>query len=158
MGPDEVVIVTPTRDDLPRFGQTEESMLIQALVAQSAVEAFDESVLHRFARLDILPSHPPRNPAQDRDTSQFTVVVADNNLGDPAHADELFEFAHHANAAERSIDHCGQAFTAEVIDDAENTEAPPSIKSVRDEVERPPFIDRAGQRQRRARAQGVNAG
>jgi hypothetical protein len=54
MRPDEVVIVAPTGDDLPRFGQTEEHMLVQALVPQSAVEAFDESILHRFARLDIM--------------------------------------------------------------------------------------------------------
>jgi hypothetical protein len=40
MWPDAVIIVAPTRDDLPRFGQIQESMLIQALVPESAVEAY----------------------------------------------------------------------------------------------------------------------
>ncbi len=49
MGPDEVLIVAPTRDDVWRFGQAQESMLVQAFVPESAVEASDEGVLHRLA-------------------------------------------------------------------------------------------------------------
>ena len=30
-------------------------MFIEALVAQAAVEAFDEAILHRFARCDVVP-------------------------------------------------------------------------------------------------------
>ena len=50
-------------------------------------------------------------------------------------ADDLFEFAHYADAAERSIDHGRQAFAVEVINDAEDAEAPTVTESVRDEVE-----------------------
>jgi len=46
-----IVVEAPARDDLPRFGQIQESMLIQAFVPESAVEAFNVSVLHRLARL-----------------------------------------------------------------------------------------------------------
>jgi hypothetical protein len=95
-----------------------------------------------------MPSHPAWNPPENGHTSQFGAVIADNDLGLAPLADELFEFAHHADAAERSIDHGRQAFAAEVINDAEDAEAPPVTESVRDEVERPPFIDRAGQTQR----------
>ncbi len=51
-----VVIVLPRPDDLARFGQAREHMLIEALVAQLAVEALDERVLCRLARLDVVPS------------------------------------------------------------------------------------------------------
>jgi hypothetical protein len=30
-------------------------VLVEALVAQSAVEALDEAILHRFARRDVVP-------------------------------------------------------------------------------------------------------
>jgi hypothetical protein len=39
---------------LPGFGEPEEKMFIEALVAKFAVEAFDESVLHRLAGLDVV--------------------------------------------------------------------------------------------------------
>ncbi len=144
MGPDEVIIVTPTRDDLACVGQTPESMLVQAFIAESAVEALNEGVLHRLARLDIVPGDPTRNPPQDRATSQFGPIITDNDLGHAAHADELFEFAHHTYSAERSIDYRGQAFAAEVVDDAQNAKASAGTARIGDEVERPPFIDRAG--------------
>lgn len=127
-----IVVEAPTRDDLPRFGQIQECMLIQALVPESAVEAFNVSVLHRLARLDIMPSHPAWNPPENGYTSQFGAVIADNDLGLAPLQDELFEFAHHADAAERSIDHGRQAFAAEVINDAEDAEAPPVTASVRE--------------------------
>jgi hypothetical protein len=131
----EVVIVAPVRDDLTRLGQIQESVLVQALVSESAVEAFDEGVLHRLARLDIVPSHPPRDPPQNGDTSQFAAVITDNDFRRAAIADELFEFAHHTYSAERRIDHGGQAFAAEVVDDAQNAEAPAVTQTVSDKVE-----------------------
>jgi hypothetical protein len=60
-----IVIESPGFDDLPRFGQTVEQVFVKAFIAQAAVEAFDESVLDRLARLDVMPSHTARNPPQD---------------------------------------------------------------------------------------------
>ena len=40
-----IIIKPPGFDDLPRFGQTVEQVFVQALVAETAVEALDESVL-----------------------------------------------------------------------------------------------------------------
>ena len=76
-----IVVEAPTRDELPRFGQIQESMLIQAFVPESAVESFNVSILHRLARLDIMPSHPAWNPPENGHTSQFGAVIADNDLG-----------------------------------------------------------------------------
>ena len=49
MRSDEVVIEAPALDDFACCGQAEEDVLIQALVPQPAIEAFDEGVLHRLA-------------------------------------------------------------------------------------------------------------
>jgi len=119
-----VIIQPPSLDDLPRFGQTVEQMFVEAFVAQAAIEALDEGVLDRLARLDVMPGHAAGNPAQDGHTSQFATIVADYNLGRCALVGETFELAHDPHAAQGSIDHTGQAFTAEVIDDAENPKAP----------------------------------
>ena len=50
-----VIVVTPARDDLAGMAVTPEQVLVQALVSQSPVERFNEAVLHRFARGDVVP-------------------------------------------------------------------------------------------------------
>jgi hypothetical protein len=42
----------------------EEKKFIEAFVAKFAVEAFDEGILHRLARLDVVLGHPARNPLE----------------------------------------------------------------------------------------------
>jgi hypothetical protein len=49
---------------MARFGEPEEKMFIETLVAKFAVEAFNEGVLHRLAGLDVVPGH--RSAAQRR--------------------------------------------------------------------------------------------
>jgi hypothetical protein len=44
-----VVVLTPVFDRLPRFCKGQKPILIQALLSQSAVEAFDESIVCRLA-------------------------------------------------------------------------------------------------------------
>jgi hypothetical protein len=70
-----IIIEPPGFDDLARFRQVEEDVFVQAFVPEPAVKAFDESVLDRFARLDIMPGYTARNPPQDGHTSQFAAVV-----------------------------------------------------------------------------------
>ena len=50
-----VVVDPPFFDDLARLLEVGEQMFVEALVAQSAVEALDEAILHRFARRDVVP-------------------------------------------------------------------------------------------------------
>src|SRR5258705_12229760 len=44
-----VVVVSPRLDNRARFTEAAEHVLVEALVAQLAVERFDECVLHRLA-------------------------------------------------------------------------------------------------------------
>jgi hypothetical protein len=52
VGPDCIVVHTPGLDDLARVSQAEEPVLVQALVAESAVDTLDIGILIRLARLD----------------------------------------------------------------------------------------------------------
>ena len=74
-----VVIVAPGFDGCARLGQTQEYMLVETLVAQAAIERFDEGVLHRLAGLDVVPVQPPDRPAQHRRAGQLAAVIADDH-------------------------------------------------------------------------------
>jgi len=50
--PVAVVVEPPGRDRSDRIGQVTNQRRVQALVAELPVEALDERVLHRLARLD----------------------------------------------------------------------------------------------------------
>jgi len=52
VGPDLVVVVSPSRNDLAGLLQGFKTVLIQALVPEGTVEAFDVGLLGRTARLD----------------------------------------------------------------------------------------------------------
>lgn len=62
-----VVVVAPGGDQGPGMAQVGEQVLVEALVPQAAVEAFDEPVLHRLAGRDVVPLDPALLlPLQDR--------------------------------------------------------------------------------------------
>ena len=52
-----VVVGPPFFDDLSGVWQAGEEMLVEALVAQPAIEALDEAVLGRLAGSDVVPFH-----------------------------------------------------------------------------------------------------
>jgi hypothetical protein len=50
-----VVVDPPFFDNLACLAEVREQVLVEALVTQSAVEAFHEPILHRFAGRDVVP-------------------------------------------------------------------------------------------------------
>ena len=52
MGPPLIVVLPPGLHDLARIGQAQEPVLVEAFVAQPAVEALAVGVLDRLARVD----------------------------------------------------------------------------------------------------------
>ena len=80
VGSDGVVVGPPGVDDRPRVGEVVEQMLIEAFVAEPAVEALDEPVLLRLSRCDVVPQHRPSFlPGQDRVRGHLGAVVADDH-------------------------------------------------------------------------------
>ena len=57
--PDGIVVLPPSGQHGPCLRHGGKKRLIQALIAQPAVEAFDERILGRFARRDVMPFHLP---------------------------------------------------------------------------------------------------
>ena len=55
MRPDIVAIVAPEGQRLAGVGEAVEDFLVQAFVAQAAVEALDQTVLLGLARIDAMP-------------------------------------------------------------------------------------------------------
>jgi hypothetical protein len=51
VGPDGIVVHAPGLDDLARVSQAEEPVLVQALVAEQAIETLDVGILIRLARM-----------------------------------------------------------------------------------------------------------
>jgi hypothetical protein len=72
VGPFRVVVGDPGGDQITGVGQVAEQRLVQKLVPHSAVETFDEAVLHRLARCDVVPFDLVLGaPLQDRIRGQF---------------------------------------------------------------------------------------
>lgn len=74
--PDVVVVVPPGIEHEASTGQGRKQRLVEALVAQTPVEALDEVVLHRLARLDVMPLDAALlRPAQDDRRGQLGAVA-----------------------------------------------------------------------------------
>ena len=54
-----IVVLAPSRDQIPGVAQVGEQMLVEALVAQTAIETFDEAVLHGLSWSDVVPLDLP---------------------------------------------------------------------------------------------------
>ena len=54
MRPALVVVLTPSRDQDTSFGQRRKPMVIETLIPEASVEAFDEGVLGGLTRLDVV--------------------------------------------------------------------------------------------------------
>ena len=71
-----IVIAAPSFELFPRVTQVEEYLAIQALVAQSAIETLDVSVLNRPAWPDKAELHSDLvGPALHRPPGELTAVV-----------------------------------------------------------------------------------
>ena len=155
MGSDGVVVGAPSLDDPPRLGQRGEGVLIEAFIAQPAVEALHEGILDRLAGGDVMPfDSGVLGKAQDCPAHELRAVVGDDHAGTTAPGDQLAELAHDAGPGERSVDHRGQALAREVVDDVQHPEAAPIVQRIGDEVQAPALVRSLRHRHRRPRTQG----
>jgi hypothetical protein len=74
MRPEVVVVVTPRFNGLTRLGQAEKDVLVEPFIPEPAVERFDEGVLDRFARFDLVPVE--RRAFAQRKNAQLVSSVA----------------------------------------------------------------------------------
>jgi len=120
--PELVVILPPGFDQMARFGEPEEEMFIEALIAQTAVERFAEGILDWFAGRDVVPVQSPGGPAQHCVAGKFGTVIADDGVEPGALAHHQLQLPHHTLAAKGSIHHRSQTLAAEVVQHYLNVE------------------------------------
>lgn len=109
------------------MGQGREEGFIQELVSQPPIEAFDESVLDRLARRDVMPIHfGPVRPLQDRVAGELTAIVADDHLRFATRLDNPVKLTGNPETGKRRIGDESEAFPRAIVDDRQNPE-PASI-------------------------------
>jgi len=97
--PNVVVIVPPGIEHEVRVRQRREQRLVAALVAQAAIEALHEAVLHRLPRCDVVPLDPAfLRPTQDGRRGQLGPVIADYRMRFAAQPDQPRQFARDPHA------------------------------------------------------------
>src|SRR3954469_313094 len=100
-----IVVDPPFLDAVVGVPVAAEEPLIEALIAQSANEAFDEAVLHRFARRDVVPLDLAiLLPAQNGVRGQLGAVVGDDHAGITAALGDSIELPADPLAGDRVVD------------------------------------------------------
>lgn len=103
------------------MAQGREQRLVQELIPQSAIEAFDEGVLDRLTRCDVVPFYlGPIRPLQDRVAGKLAAIVADNHLRLAALLDDPVQFTSDAQTGKGCVGDKAQAFPGAIIDDRQH--------------------------------------
>src|SRR5256886_4951032 len=141
VGPDGVVVEPPFGQSRSGMRERAEQRLVQQFVAQSAVEAFDERVLRRFAGRDVMPVDPGLlAPAQDRHARELGAIVGDAVQRLAALGDDRVELTRDPQARERRIGDQCQALARKIVDDGEDAETATVAQRVAQKIERPALV------------------
>ncbi|OQW52064.1 MAG: hypothetical protein A4S15_09590 [Candidatus Raskinella chloraquaticus] len=96
-----IIVRPPDRQGNAGLHQRGEQRLVQELIAQPAIEALDEPVLHRLSGRDVMPFDPGLiRPTEDGVGRKLDPVVADNHLRFAAFDHQPVGFTRHPNPAQ----------------------------------------------------------
>ena len=99
MRPDVVVVVAPDSQLASGIGEAVEQLLIEQLVAQRSVERFNERILLRLARVDVVPLYPVlARSLQDCPARKLRPIIADDASRFAIEAHQRVEFTRHSGA------------------------------------------------------------
>lgn len=105
-----VVIASPAFKLVSRTGQIQKPVCIQTFIAESAVERFDMSVLHRAAGLDITQQHATFfTPGPDRSADKFRTVIDVNLIRQAPSLSKTLEHTNDAQSWQACVCFHGQA-------------------------------------------------
>ena len=120
-------------------------MLVEAVIAEGAIEALDEGVLHRFARLHMMESNAGAlSPEVEGFAGELRAIVHGDGLGKTTRESQALENGNDRGPADGGVDMDGQALAREVIDERQAAEAATGGQLVVDKVHRPAFIGSSG--------------
>jgi len=116
-------------------------MLVEAVIAEGAIEALDEGVLHRFARLDMMESNAGAlSPEVEGFAGELRAIVHGDDLRKTTRESQALENGNDGGPADGGVDMDGQTLAGEVIDERQAAEAATGGQLVLDKVHRPAFI------------------
>lgn len=142
MRPHLVVVDSPARNLNARLLQALEPVLVEALIAELAVEAFDVGVLRGLARLVEDVAHAlGLGPGHEGSAGELRPLVGSHRLRVAPEARHLVQHSHNVIAADAVIDGDVHALVAEVVGDGQALDAPPAGQAIRDEVHAPDFVN-----------------
>ncbi len=111
-------------------------MIVQALVAEFAVEALDVGVLRRFAGCDQLQIDSSAiGPSVHRTAGELRPLVGANRPGGSPELRDLVEHVRNVAARDPVIDRDIQALSGEVIHDRQALDAPARRERIHHEID-----------------------
>lgn len=131
MWSDVVVVAAPDRQLAPSIGEAVEQLLVEQLVAQRPVERFDERVLLRLARIDVVPLDPVLGrPLQDRPARKLRSVIADDPGRFAIQPHQRVEFTCDPGTRDAGVAQQAQVLPAGVNVDRQDTQPAGSTEGV----------------------------
>ena len=141
MRPDVVVVIAPEGQFAACISQAVEDLLVQAFVAQAAVEGHDKAVLLRRARIDVMPLDAvPVTPLQDRLAGELGAIVRDDPARFAIDPDQRIQFPCHPGPRDAGVGNQGQVLATAIIVDRQNAELPAGSECVGQELEGPTLV------------------
>ena len=135
-------------DEQAGFGEGAEPMLVKAVVAEGAVEAFDKGVLHGSAGLDVMKGNPGAlSPEVKGLAGKFGAVIHGDGLWEVTAESQSLQEGNDGGTADGGINMDGQTLTGKVIDKGQAAEAAAISKLIVDEVHGPALIGSSGHKQ-----------
>src|SRR6267378_6259063 len=124
MWPLFVVLLEPHFGLFTHLVQSLKHEHVEYRLAVAAIESFNETILHRFARFDELERNTMRfGPLRQSQCDELRSVVCSELEGIAADSGYPFKLAHHPLGRQAEV-HCDrQRFAIEVIDDIEGAKA-----------------------------------
>jgi hypothetical protein len=136
-----VVVGTLVFDEESGFSEGAKPMLVQAVIAEGAIEALDEGVLHGFAWVDMMESNArgliPEVEGLPVNSGPLSAGDSPRQL---AREGQALENGDDGGSADGGVDTDGQALAGKVIDERQTEEAATGGQLVVDKVHRPAFI------------------
>jgi hypothetical protein len=141
VGPDRVVVASPTLDDDLGLAQSVEDLAVEQLIAKAGVVALDVAVLPGAAPLDVGGLGPDsRDPFLHGLGDELRSVVGPDVSGNAAQDEEIGQNVDHIDRLELAGDTDRQAFMAELVDHVEHPILASIVGAVLDEVVGPDMI------------------
>lgn len=143
-----VVVAAPFGDLCTSLRERREPLLVEALVAELAVEAFDVTVLHGLARIDqqVLDVVPFR-PRDEGPAREFRAIVGPHGARVAAEAGRLVQHAYHVSTTDAVIDRDVDALVAEVIGNGQAFEPTTVGQGIADKIHAPDRVGTTGRDQ-----------